>query len=515
MDEPGPSQSPDGGRATAKLAAEVLWVAFPGAGSGHAGTGLAGADLRIKRTEDLAEAEGLAASGRYQVALVDLAEAPSPDAAVLRTIRTLKAHDVTVLACGDRVGEWPVRARCLPLLAGACQLLECTRADFGVELKRRLGEIREARDGREQEERQVRETMRRVGLVGESPALLHAFRQVMRMAVFSDLATLVTGETGTGKELIAHALHRLDPKRCRGPFVALNCAALTPTLAESELFGHRRGAFTGAERDRLGLIRAAHGGVLFLDEIGDLDLALQAKLLRVLQANRVLSVGEEREVAVSVRIVAATNRDLKLMVEEQRFRPDLYHRLGVLSVHLPPLRERPADIAPLVRLFLGKYAHLRPNGALAAGADFLEALSCAALPGNVRQLENLICQALINKGTDGVLHLDDLPPDFWQQLSAPEAGAGTTRVLSVLAPAATPGTEPLKARVTDAPQWADLLKEHQGSLTLCLESCERALLAVALEDAQGNQSRTARLLGISVRSVYSKLRKHRLGWRHR
>ena len=336
------------------------------------------------------------------------------------------------------------------------------------------------------------------------------FRSLIRIAAFSNLPTLLTGETGTGKERLAQALHALDPQRSKGPFVALNCAALAPpTLAESELFGHRRGAFTGAERDRPGLIRAAHRGVLFLDEIGELNLALQAKLLRVLQENRVLSVGEEHEVTVSVRLVAATNRDLRKMVEAQTFRADLFHRLNVLTIQIPPLRERPADVGPLVECFLAKHAALRPGCHANAGADFVEALCHASLPGNVRQLENLVCQALVNQETDTPLHLSDLPVEFWEQLSTGRNLETTSRTSEAVQPPVTgAGTLP-PASLRDEP-WTGLLDQHSGNLTLCLEACERALLAEAWERARRNQSQTARLLGITTRSVYNKLRKHRL-----
>src|SRR6185436_10192490 len=155
--------------------------------------------------------------------------------------------------------------------------------------------------------------------------------------------------------LLAKALSEMDPKRKQGPFVAVNCAAVQPTLLESEFFGHRRGSFTGAERDRKGLVRAAEGGVLFLDEISELEVGLQAKLLRVLQENRVLGVGEEREVAVSVRFIAATNRNLEQLVAEGKFRADLFHRLRVLLIHVPPLRDRPSELQLLVEHFLQKH----------------------------------------------------------------------------------------------------------------------------------------------------------------
>ena len=193
--------------------------------------------------------------------------------------------------------------------------------------------------------------MRTFGIVGESDAIKSAFRQALRVSSFSDLAVLITGESGTGKELMARAIHQLDPKRRRGPFVAINCGAISPGLAESEMFGHSRGAFTGADRDRKGFVRAADGGVLFLDEVGELGSDIQAKLLRVLQDHRVMSVGTDHDVGVDVRVIAATNRNLELMMEQGLFREDLFHRLNMLSVHLPPLRERVADLKPLVDNF--------------------------------------------------------------------------------------------------------------------------------------------------------------------
>ena len=200
----------------------------------------------------------------------------------------------------------------------------------------------------------------------------------------------------------------------------MNCGAISSGLAESELFGHRRGAFTGADRDRKGLIRAAEGGVVFLDEIGELDDTLQVKLLRVLQERRVLGVGDDQEVPVSVRVIAATNRDLSAAVRHGKFRADLFHRLNVLSIHIPSLRERRADVRPLIEHLLEKNQSLHTAGSVAAGPDFIEALTRVDLPGNVRQLENLVRRALVNKVTSTPLTLTDLPAEVWQQLAEQE-----------------------------------------------------------------------------------------------
>ena len=180
-----------------------------------------------------------------------------------------------------------------------------------------------------------------LGLVGRGPRIMSVFLSIVRVSPLSDVPILISGETGTGKELVARSIHRLDPGRCHEPFIPVNCSAISAGLAESLLFGHRRGAFTGADHYRRGLIRAAGAGVLFLDEIGDLDLSLQGKLLRVLQERRVLALGEDHEVPIHARIIAATNRNLEEMVRDHTFRGDLFHRLNVLSIRMPAFA-RPA-----------------------------------------------------------------------------------------------------------------------------------------------------------------------------
>jgi transcriptional regulator with GAF, ATPase, and Fis domain len=395
------------------------------------------------------------------------------------------------------------------LLAGASWLLDSAKAEFPQELRRILVQLLQAEAERQDEENRIKDVMKRLGIVGESPAIISIFRTILRASTLSDLPILLTGETGTGKELLAHAIYQLDLKRRNGPFVALNCGAISPGLAESELFGHRRGAFSGADRDRKGLIRSADGGVLFLDEIGELDDALQAKLLRVLQEHRVLGVGEDQEVPVSVRVIAATNRDLNAMVQQRKFRADLFHRLDVLSIHIPPLRERLADLKPLIEHFLEKYRFLRPAGALSVALDFVDALMQVELPGNARELENLVRRALVNKDDDTRLSLRDLPQEIWQQLSEqgnsppiPSETAGQKKDVRKSAPE-TPRQ--------DIPSYlVNLLDVNGWNLSRSLQYCERLLLEVALHLAHGNQSQTARLLGITPRSVYNKVHKHQL-----
>jgi DNA-binding NtrC family response regulator len=272
---------------------------------------------------------------------------------------------------------------------------------------------------------------------------------------------LLTGESGTGKEIAARALHAAGPRR-RGEFVGVNVAAIAEGLLESELFGHSRGAFSGAERDRTGLLRQAAGGTLFLDEVTEMDLDLQAKLLRALEERCVRPVGGDREFGIDVRVVAASNRDPRQAMAEGRLREDLYFRLAVVTVHLPPLRERPSDIAPLAEHFLAVAAREQGLPPPTLPTDLAAALRSRSWPGNVRQLKNEMQRlwALAAGGPLGPALLS--PPD-------PELFAG-------------PAPESLQ--LVQLEQWA----------------IERALVV-----AKGNKSEAARLLGIGRRTLYSKL----------
>jgi formate hydrogenlyase transcriptional activator len=230
-------------------------------------------------------------------------------------------------------------------------------------------------------------------IVGESRSLRHALEQVEIVAP-TDATVLVLGETGTGKELIARAIHERSSRRDR-PFVKINCAAIPSGLLESELFGHERGAFTSAVTQKIGRFEVANGGTLFLDEVGEIPLELQPKLLRVLQEQEFERLGGARTIKVDVRLVAATNRDLAEMVEAQRFRDDLYYRLNVFPVTVPPLRERPEDIEALVRHFVGRFARRMNRRIEVIPTETLDALRRHPWPGNVRELENLIQRAVI------------------------------------------------------------------------------------------------------------------------
>ena len=456
--------------------------------------------------ESLADLEKIKLSTACGIALVALGRAPSAQMISLQVIRSLKQKGFRIVCFEEEAESWPLSARCRHLLAGSAWLLDSSRSDFSGKLCAHLSQTLHSGVARRNEEEKIKSLMKQLGIVGESRAMMSLFRWIVRMSLLSDLSILITGETGTGKELVAQAIYRLDPKRCHGPLVVLNCGAISPWLAESDLFGHRRGAFTGAERDRKGLIRAADGGVLFLDEIGELDLAVQTKLLRALQEARVLGVGEDREVPVDVRIVAATNRNLGELVKQGKFRADLFHRLNVLSARIPPLRERPADLHPLIDHFMKKYRPYPAEEVYAVGNDFLEALARIELSGNARELENIVRNSLVNKCNDFPLGLSDLPPEVWQEL-AEGAGEETVERLDTKASSGKPSLPQLDA---DS-YFSKLADRNDWNLARALGHCEGLLIQSALRLCGGNQSKTARLLGITPRSVYNKVRKHRCG----
>ena len=258
------------------------------------------------------------------------------------------------------------------------------------------------------------------GLITRDAAMLRAF-QTIRNVAETDATVLVRGESGSGKELAARAIH-LESHRGEGPFVPVNCAALTPGLLDSELFGHVRGAFTGAVRDRKGLFEQASGGTLFLDEVAELPLEMQSKLLRVLEERCVMPVGASTEIPVDVRVIAATHRALRREVEAGRFREDLMYRLRVVPVFLPPLRERRGDVELLLRFFLGQFNERGPRHVTSIAPRAMRALLNHAWPGNVRELRNVIEYAFaVGRGEE--LLLEELPPEFDRDGTTQETSA--------------------------------------------------------------------------------------------
>ncbi len=307
-----------------------------------------------------------------------------------------------------------------------------------------------------------------------------------RKVAASPSAVLIRGESGTGKELLAEAIHAASPRASR-PFVKVHCAALSQGLLESELFGHVRGAFTGADRDRVGRFEQADGGTLFLDEIGDINLEVQTKLLRVLQEKAFERVGSSQPIAVDVRIVAATHQDLEALIRAGRFREDLYYRLNVIPVRTPALRERQEDIFELAVCFLGRHAHRLGKAVAHLDDEAVEALVAYHWPGNIRELENAIERAVVLADGPAVT-LDDLPPEVRQP------SRRRPRPRATVAAAIDRGSA-----AADGPVWdADVL------------AFERQRLLDALDGGSGNKSEAARLLGMPRSTFISKLKKHGL-----
>ena len=421
----------------------------------------------------------LAASGEEGLALL---EAARPDAvvldhnlpgqdglSVLRRMREREPQLPVVMATGhgsEQVAVEAMKAGAFDYLIKPVSLHQLKQVlDRAVQQQRQAQELRHLRAGGGAGH--VPAARGLAALLGTSPAMRQLqgrLRQLVdaeeRLSEGHTPAVLIGGETGTGKELVARALHFEGPRRA-GPFVEINCASLPSQLVESELFGHERGAFTDARERRIGLVEAAHGGTLFLDEVGELELATQAKLLRLLEDHQVRRLGSVREQKVDVRVLAATNRPLEAMVAAGQFRSDLFYRLGMLRIELPPLREREGDVAVLAAAFLARSARRYGKPEMRFSDEALQALSRHRWPGNVRELGNLVEQCVI-LASDTVIEADDLSLPVM-----PDGALGDPAAL---------GTEPWPTSLPDT---------------------ERRLLVNALERNRWNVTQAARALGIS------------------
>jgi len=322
-------------------------------------------------------------------------------------------------------------------------------------------------------------------LIGASPSFQMVLDQVDRVAPHSS-SVLLVGETGTGKELIARTIHNRSP-RAKYPFVALNCAAIPEGLVESELFGHERGAFTGAVRSAIGKIESAHGGTLFLDEIGEMSLAVQPKLLRFLQEMVFYRVGGTKPSQVDVRVIAATNRNLRLAVEEKTFREDLLYRLNVVTIELPPIRARREDIRLLSEHFLKKHALAMNKNIFGITDSAMVALEKYHWPGNVRELENCIERAVL-LSSSGIIGPERFTMDFAFDRTSGETGGEATRPL--------PGTHPEESMI--------------DSETLSLREMEKRLIRRALASCGGNQVKAAQLLEIHRNTIRKKIQEYKI-----
>jgi DNA-binding NtrC family response regulator len=413
---------------------------------------------RVQEAPGGEEALALAERRQFAVAIVDLM---MPRVSGLELLEKLKAADSgceVIMLTGEATVETAVKAMKLgafDYLTKPCSLAELDAlVDKATERWRLAKENVQLRTLLDHQRAQP-------GMIGEAPALKEVWRLIERAGP-TDKAILIQGESGTGKELVARALHRCS-LRANKPLVVINCAALPESLLESELFGHEKGSFTGAISDKPGFFEVADGGTLFIDEIGEMTGTLQVKLLRVLEDGSMRRVGSIRERHVDVRLLAATNRDMAAEVKAGRFREDLYYRINVMSLKLPPLRERMSDVPLLVKHFLGTEWKIEEEA--------LRALEHYDWPGNIRQLINVIERAKI-LADDGEILLEDLPTEL-----------------------------------TDRPFEA---AHHELSDSVELSAVQRAHVLEILSRERGNKARTARVLGMSRRSLYRLLDKYKI-----
>jgi len=435
-----------------------------------------GYDVQLAESGDTA----LAALKRGPVDLL-ISDIKMPDMSGVEVLRAAKASDASlpaIMMTAYASTETAVEAMRL----GACDYLI---KPFDLdELKLKVREKLDARQLRQENvllKRALNKSHIFAGIIGRSASMLAVFDLVESVAKTTS-TVLVTGESGTGKELIARALHFHSLRRDR-PFVALNCGALPETLLESELFGHMRGAFTGAETTKKGLVEIAEGGTIFLDEIGEMTPMMQVKLLRVLQERRFRRVGGLDEIEANIRVVAATNQDLPKLVADGRFREDLYYRINVIPVQLPALRERREDIPLIAEHFLAKYRVQMGKPVAAISGAVMVLLERYDWPGNIRELENVIERAVALERTPTIL-VESLPAQI----------------------RATMASGPVAIGEDDAPA----LPSGGFDLERHVQSVERRYLAQALERAGGVQVRAAELLGMSFRSFRYYAKKYNL-----
>jgi len=434
---------------------------------------LARPELEVITASDPEEGLELVHSRHPQIVITDLVMPGMTGLEVLDRIMEFDPSTDVILMTAHYSSESAVEA----IKKGASDYLN--KPVSIADLRERIGKVAENARKRQralQLEDELLASAEFEGIVGNSPMMWEMFSRIRRVAPHYR-SVLVTGQTGTGKDLVAQALHKLSPVS-RGRYVVLNCSAVVETLFESELFGHVRGSFTGATHDKPGLFEHAHGGTLFLDEIGDMPLATQAKLLRVLQNQEVLRVGSLTPHKVDVRVVAATNRELRAEIAAKRFREDLYYRLSMVEIQVPRLDERKEDLPLLQRHLVAKFAaqYGKEIRGLTHRAQIL--LSLHSWPGNVRELENVIGHGCMMVMGD-MIDVQDLPPYLH-----PRAGSEGE---------------------------AHLLETNVGDPGVgTLEEQERLLIVRALESSQGNQSQAARLLRIGRDALRYKLKKHNL-----
>jgi len=435
------------------------------------GDALEDAGHEVVRAGTCAQASSHVAGEPFDCLITDLR---LPDGDGLEVLRVAKEHSPELIALVI-TGHGSVQSAVKAMQLGALDYLQkpfldeevLVRLERSLELRRLRGEVE-----RLQTELGARAQFE--GMVGASPAMQEVYKLIERVGG-SEATVLVAGPSGSGKELVARAVHARSPRRA-GPFVALGCAAVPDNLLEDELFGHVKGAFTGAQYDRKGLFEEARSGTLFLDDIDDLKPALQAKLLRVLQEKKIRRVGSDKTHEIDVRVIAATKAELTGMVRAGTFREDLYYRLNVVTVSLPALAERAQDIPELVAHFVARHGEGRDY---TVGAGTVKRLTAAPWPGNVRELENAVCRAIALTPEGGELRAEDLLRGA--QAAAPAAPS----------PAETPPGPHEEGEVLP--------------LSDAVAAAERAAIERALQETKGNRTAAAKLLGISRKTLWEKM----------
>jgi DNA-binding NtrC family response regulator len=327
-------------------------------------------------------------------------------------------------------------------------------------------------------------------IVGQSPGMQQVYKSIGRVAQ-TDATVLIRGESGTGKELVARAVYHHSLRR-EAPLLVVNCVAIPEPLLESELFGYERGAFTGATARRIGKFEQAHGGTIFLDEIGDMPIGIQAKILRILQERSFERIGGNETIRINVRVLAATNRPLEQAIARGTFREDLFHRLNVVTIQIPPLRERRDDIGKLVHFFLQRFSQEMQIQKPLLTPEGMQTLTDHAWPGNVRELEHCIQRTMIF--TAGY----------------PIQASDISQALGESLPSGTSGGESLDERLRQLVEWFMRTASGPAALERFIETAEKMLVAEALRQAKGNQSHAARLLGLPRPTLHAKLQRHGL-----
>jgi two-component system nitrogen regulation response regulator GlnG len=436
-----------------------------------------------------AEALTLAGQHHPDVVVLDVQLPDQTGLEVLRKLRELDARSLVVFITGKSTTETAIEATKLGAFDYLLKPLELAQLrqviDRALAISRKIHVPAVVADGDSGDDRAD-------VIVGQCPAMQEVYKAIGRVAG-QDVTVLISGETGTGKELVARALYQ-HSRRAAGPFLAINCAALPEHLLESELFGHEKGAFTGADRRRIGKFEQCSGGTLFLDEISDLPAAAQGKMLRLLQEREFERLGGNEIIKTDIRLLAATNRNLEALVKKGRFREDLYYRLSVFTIRLPPLRERGEDLPLLVQHYVRRFCRKFDKDLVSVPPETLTLLGRCSWPGNVRELQNALELALVQT-VGGVLAPDFLPADFRKNL---EATAGTE----------VEHGEDGSLYLPSLPQFIDeqLRLGTENLYEDTLRRMERLLVTRVLHHTNGNQVQAAKILGITRGSLRTKIR---------